>query len=349
MENNSIYCISGKAFSFLYKNKDKKQCKILLEKIHQNCKIFYCMSSLDKSLAIDFYRDYPNSCICTLGKYQNDYDAIITSNIGINLSPPKNENTILCHFYSADSNILSIKKIIREGRAINENILLLKITGTFYTLMLNSYIVCHFYLKLDISKGQLNFLEICFLILSISGFTTQYDSDTTSNPLIHNKKLFICHYIFQIAGIFFFKMCTILMLYKNYLNNSLIDKVESNKIFCTYYFILCVEQLFSITCVFNFISFYRKNPLKNTLFVFFIFLIMIYFSILISLNSSNFKYDILKITHFEFNEDLIDSFDDNNRIICFGICGFDLTFTIIYSNIIYYIFDRLAKKNLKYK
>ena len=45
LNNNCIYCISGKAFSFLYKNKEKKQCKKILEKIHNNCKIFYDMTS----------------------------------------------------------------------------------------------------------------------------------------------------------------------------------------------------------------------------------------------------------------------------------------------------------------
>lgn len=47
------------------------------------------MSSLDKSQVIDYYREYPDSCVCTIGKYQNDYDAIMTSNVGINLSSKK--------------------------------------------------------------------------------------------------------------------------------------------------------------------------------------------------------------------------------------------------------------------
>jgi magnesium-transporting ATPase (P-type) len=39
--NDPKYCISGKAFNFLYKNKDKKNCKYFLEKINKNIKIFY--------------------------------------------------------------------------------------------------------------------------------------------------------------------------------------------------------------------------------------------------------------------------------------------------------------------
>ena len=344
LANNCIYCISGRAFYFLYKNKEKKHCKALLEKIHQYCKIFYSMSSLDKSLAIDFYREFPNSCVCTIGKYQNDYDAIMTSNVGINLSPPKNENTILCHFYSRDSNILSIKKIIREGRTINENILLLKITSFFYTLILNSYILCCFMMEIEVINGQLNLLEICFLILSVTAFTVQYDTSTNSNPLIQNRKLYIYHYSAQIIGIFFFKVSSVYMLREFYIDNNTLEKKTVYRIFITYYFVLCVEQCFSTFFVFNYISFYRMNPLSNFTFVLFNLMLFIYFIDLITLNSSNYKFDFFGITDFEFNEDIIDSFDDRNRLKCFRVCALDFCVSFIYSRIVYLIFDRLAKK-----
>ena len=212
LNNNCFYCISGAAFNFLYQNKDKKQCKKILEKIHKNCKIFFSMSSLDKSLVIDYYREYPNSCICTVGKYQNDFDAMMTSNVGICLEPPKNENTILFHYFCENSNLLSIKTIIREGRAINENLFLLKITCCFFTLIINSFIVCYFLFKVDINLGQLNFLEIWFLILSISGFTIQYDNNVVSNSLIENKKLNLYYYFFKIIGVFAIKISITIFL-----------------------------------------------------------------------------------------------------------------------------------------
>ena len=345
LSHNCVYCISGKAFNFLYKNKEKKQCKKLLEIIHNNCKIFFNMSSLDKSLAIDYYREYPNSCICTIGKYPNDFDAMMTSNVGINFNAPKNENTILCHFYSKDSSILSIKKIIREGRTISENILLLKITCFFYTLILNSYILCCFMMEVGVIRGQLNFLEICFLILSISAFTVQYDNTTNSlNPLIQNRKLYLFHYTAQIIGIFAIKIGSIYMLRKFFINNSLIEEKVIFRLFISYYFILCIEQLFSIFFIFNYIYFYRKHPLTNIFFVFFNLALLFYFTILITLNSSNYKWDIFEITDFEFSRNLIDSFDDNNRIKCFVVCGLDFCFSFIYSRLIYFIFDKLAQK-----
>ena len=344
LTTNCVYCVSGRAFNFLYKNKEKKQCKVILEKIHTYCKIFFNMSSIDKSMAIDFYREYPNSCVCMIGKYPNDFDSIMTSNVGINLNPPNNENTILCHFYSADSTILSIKKIIREGRTISENILLLTITSFFYTLILNSYILCCFMMEVGVINGQLNFLEICFLILSISAFTVQYDNNTnSSNPLIQNRKLYLYHYAAQVIGMFALKLGSIYMLRKFYIDNLLLDKKVVYRIFITYYFILCVEQLFSTFFIFNYIYFYRKHPLTNIFFVIFNLVLFIYFIILITLNSSNYKYDIFKITDFEFNDTLVDSFDDENRIKCFRVCALDFCCSFIYSRIIYFIFNKLAK------
>ena len=344
LKNNCIYCISGKAFRFLYNNKEKKQCKKILEKIYQNCKIFYEMSSFDKSLVIDYYRENPNSCICTIGKYPNDFDAMMTSNVGITLNPPKNLNTILSHFYSGDSSILSIKKIIREGRTISENILLLKITCFFYTLILNSYILCCFMMEVGIINGQLNFLEICFLILSISAFTVQYDYNTSnSNPLIQNRILYNGHYAAQVIGMFALKVGSIYMLRKFYIDNDLLQKTLVYRLFITDYFILCVEQLFSTFFVFNYICFYRKHPLSNYFFVFFNLGIFLYFVSLITLNSSNYKLDIFNITDFEFNENLIDSFDDQNRMKCFTVCAVDFFASFLYSRIVYFIFNKLAK------
>ena len=345
LSSNCIYCISGRAFSFLYKNKEKKICKMLLERIHENCKIFFNMSSIDKSLAIDFYREYRNSCICTIGKYPNDFDAMMTSNVGINLNPPKNENTILCHFYSFDSTILSIKKIIREGRTISENILLLKITSFFYSLILNSYILCCFMMEVGVINGQLNFLEICFLIFSLSAFTVQYDyNKSSSNPLIQNRKLYLYHYGFQATGMFMVKIGSIFLLRKSYIDNSQLSKKVVYRLFITNYFILCVEQLFSTFFIFNYIYFYRKHPLTNVFFVFFNVIIFIYFIILITLNSSNYRYDLFDITDFEFNEELIDSFDDQNRLKCFRVCALDFCLSFVYSRIIFFIFGRLAKR-----
>ena len=345
LSDNCIYCISGRAFNFLYKNKEKKQYKKILENIHKYCKIFFNMSSIDKSLAIDFYREFPDSCICQIGKCQSDFDAIITSNIGINFSSPKNINTILCHFYSEESNILSIKKIIRRGRAVKENIILLKISSIFYTMTLNSYIICCFIRQVDIVNNQLNLLEFFFFIMSISAFTIKEDYFAKSNPLIQNKKLYISHYFFQIFGIFLIKFICIYGQCRFFIGNEYsIEKAKINIIYCSYYFIFCIEQLISTIFLFNLISFYRKNSFSNPFFILFNLMLFLYFIILETLNSSNFRYDFFNVTIYEFLEEIVDSFADQNKLKSLRICIIDLFFSITYSRIIYFIFDKLAQR-----
>ena len=346
LSNNCIYCVSGKAFNFLYKYKEKKQCKLILEKIHQNCKIFYNMSSSDKSLVIDYYREYPDSYICTIGENQSDMDSIMTSNVGISLKAPKNINTIFSHFYCSNSSIIAIKNIIKEGRTLNENILLLKITCGFYSMILNSYIICCFLREMVVINNQLDFLEINFCIMIILAFTGHYDDNCEeTNPLIKNKYLYNFHCISQIVGIFLLKIGTIYLECNFFIGNYNVDKREIDVIFCSYYFIFCIEQLFSTIFVFNLISFYRKNPFTNKYFIIYNLIVLIYCLLLLTLNSSNYKFDIFNITHFEFHEELLDSFDDRNKMSCFKILIIDFFSTLIFSRIIFLIFNRLAQNN----
>ena len=64
---------------------------------------------------------------------------------------------------------------------------------------------------------------------------------------------------------------------------------------------------------------------------------------LITLNSSNYQMDVFNITDFEFNENLIDSFDDENRLKSFRVCALDFCCSFLYSRIVYFIFDKLAE------
>ena len=234
---------------------------MLLEKIHEKCRIFYNMSSLSKSKVIDYYREFPGNYICTIGECQSDVDSIITSNVGINLQSPKNLNTILCHFYSSDANLLTIKKIIMGGRAVKENNLLMKIACGLYTLMINSYILCCFIWEIDVIQGQLNFLEIAFLFLSMAAFTSEVDNSEATNCLIQKKNLYVCHYIFQIVGLIILKALGIYFIATLYNFNDFIEETERGTIFCTFYFIYCVEQLSTIFILIN----YKYNKQNKSL------------------------------------------------------------------------------------
>ena len=275
----------------------------------------------------------------------------MSSNVGINLREPKNINTLLCHFYTSDSNIICIKRIIMEGRNIDENISLLKVSSYFCTMIINSYIITCFIRNSEVIMGQLNFLEIILLLFSLLSFTGKPNNNITLNPLIRDTKLFNLHYYIQIIGIFIFKILAIYFASYFYMTNFDINIEIVDKIFCTYYFILCIEMILSISFSFNFISLSRKHSFSKSMFITFVLLLVIYFINLISLNSSNFKTDLFKITFFEYQEYLIDSFDDRNRMHLILVCIVDFLISFFYSRIFYYIFYKVSEhksmKNIK--
>ena len=132
-------------------------------------------------------------------------------------------------------------------------------------------------------------------------------------------------------------------------NDSYIDDI-----FCTYYFLLIIEHLISAILFFNCISFYKRSPFMNFNFTIFLLILVLYYIILITLNSSNFNLDFIKITVFEFSDILLDSFSDKNRLFCLASCLFDFVGSQIYYGIIYFIFSRIAgcvsskdKENIK--
>jgi magnesium-transporting ATPase (P-type) len=347
LKQNCIYCVSGKALNYLYKNRRRKDFKILLRHIHKYCKIFFRMSAFDKSLSIDFYKEYPNSYICKIGECQSDFSPIMISNVGINLRQPRNFNTILCHFYTKDADIICIKNIIMEGRIIDQSTALLKISSYFCTLIINSYILTCLMRNHDIIVGQLNVLEITFLLLSILTFTGEPDDNSISNPLIKNYKLFNIHFYVQIIGLFLFKLLTVYFACRTYKTNREMDIKKIDKIFITYYFILSIELIFSVSFSLNFISFSRRTFLSKILYLIIILLLIFYFIDLISLNGSNFKEDIFKITYFEYFQKLFDSFDDENRITLFLVCLADFVVSILYTCSIYFIFVKISRKQQK--
>ena len=345
LTSNCIYCINGKTFNYLYKNKSKKEYKILMKQIYNNCKIFYKMSSIDKSLAVDFFSEFDNNCVCFVGKTKSDSDAIIASSIGIDFEVPRNQNTILSHFYVKEQDILCIKNLILQGKSIHENVMFLKISSIFCTMVIISYILCCFICHIDVMIGQLNVLEISLVIFSVGGFTNRYNTYLKKTPFTNNPKSFTKYYIILTIGLFLIKIISIYFLSINIINTEvpMEEYVKNAKIFCTFYFLLCMEFIFSSVFVFNYNSFNRRNFFENYFYLIFILIIFLYLSILLTLNSSNYNIDLFKITSFEYSEDLIDSFSDRNKFVTFYVYLFDFSFSFIYSRIIYKIFDILPK------
>jgi hypothetical protein len=125
IENNSILCVSGKALKFIYENKNDNQYSLLLKLLSENAKIFFSMTSEDKSFLIDYYRELPDKMTCMIGYGTSDIDSMMTAHVGVTIKKPTNINMILSHFYLPTKNLIHIKTIIMHGRVILENFMLL--------------------------------------------------------------------------------------------------------------------------------------------------------------------------------------------------------------------------------
>jgi magnesium-transporting ATPase (P-type) len=347
LNDNCIYCISGKAFNFLYENKKKKECKYLLEKIHKNCKIFFEMSSYDKTCSIDFYREHKNTTVCNIGECESDFDSIITSNVGISIKNPTNINTILCHFYYSNTNISCIKNIILEGRVLYENNILLEKVSFLCSMALNSYILCCLIRNIDTIESQLNFLEIEYLILAVFSFCGEPKNGSIFvEPLVKNRKLLRIYYIIELIGVLLVKLLAIYLFCSFYRSDFIYERERRDLTFVTFYFSLCIEFLVSIIYSFNLNSFYRKSPFSNVILIVLTLFLFIYLVIIVCLSSSNMKYDFIRITYFDFSTNLIDSFSDKNKLYLLMALAFDFVGSFILSTIIYYIFRLIAKMKL---
>ena len=118
---NGVFCISGSFFDYLNSIKSYKGAKNFMEKVMQKSKIFYNMSSTDKCLLVDYFKESPKNIVCSIGKSDSDVFSILSSDIGINLKNPNNMNTMLCHYFSEKKDISCIKDIMIVGKVFYEN------------------------------------------------------------------------------------------------------------------------------------------------------------------------------------------------------------------------------------
>ena len=341
--NNGIYCISSAAFNFLYKNKSFKGIQFLLQKLDKNAKIFFNMSSLDKSLLIDYYRESNDNVVCSLGKCDSDLDAIISSNVGLSLKNPPNQNMILCHFYSEKKDIISLKSIITIGRLLYENSILLEIVSFSCCVSINFFLIECLMETLGIEgvlKNELRFLDLEFLILELFSFA---GAPEEKKNMIKNKKLLNLYYIVELTALLLFKLISITLLYYLYRYEKNLDAEVQSYEYTSFFFILTVEFVINSIFIFNHISFYREAPFSNLLLVISSLVIFIYVIVLICFNSSNYNSDFLGLSKFAYSEYLMDTYSDQNRMWLTVILCFDFSGSFLFCSILYIIFNCCAK------
>ena len=337
---NSIFCMSGKILSYLNGIKTHKGVKNFMDKMINKSKIFFNMSSTDKSLLVDHYRESPNNVVCVIGQCEGDADSILSSDVGINLKNPKNMNTILCHYYSNKNDIICIKDIIINGKVFFENNVLLESISFGCTLILNAYLLCCILRNVIINQGEINFLEIEYLILA----TLSFLSKTKENIYINqNSKLLNFYYYLQLGENIAFKLLGIFLFCLLFRGDTSFDEHLLDREFLSYFFVLNIEFLICGIIAFSFVSFYKESALSNFYLIVFINVYLIYIVLLLFFNSSNYSSDVLSITHFIRNEKIMDCFSDKNKSYLLVSLLFDFLGTVIMNLITYLIFNFLVK------
>ena len=346
IENNSILCVSGKALKFIYENKNDNNYSLLLKFVSENTKIFFLMTSEDKSFLIDYYRELPDKKTCMIGYSTSDIDSMMTAHVGVTIKKPTNINMILSHFYLSSKNLINIKTIIEHGRVILENFMLLFFSCLFCTTIINIYMSLSFYTLMEIKPQILRTLDLIFYILCLFGFTSSVDKNAT-NSLMRNSQFFWKYIIVHIIGNIVIKTYDVIIFCYIYRQNSDVEENRRNSIYISYFSILSFNQIFTTLFGFNFIRFYRRSIIDNFLFtsalIIFFFLILI-----ISCLSRIGLFEVIsRYYSFEKMKMKSDTFDDRNKLMMFIIIVIDLISTILFIISTQYFFNKKADNLLQ--
>ena len=340
--------MSGKAFQFIINNKAQSEYSNLLNILLKNVKIFFSMTSLDKSFLIDYYRDIPGKTTCMIGNESCDIDSIMTAHVGISIKKPSNKNMLLCHFYLSSKNLMKVKDLIEHSRAVVENNFLLYFSSLFCTTIIEIFIGYSFIKSRDVDPALLRIINIFYYFLSLFGFTNSVDNNRNNN-LKKSSHLFVKYIVVHIVGNIVIKTLSMGLFFALYRENSLIEEYRRNKITSSYFAILTMNLIFTTLIGFNFVRFYRKSIIDNYLFLFSLIVFMTLILINTCLSKVGLATMFTQYFSFENLKSKSDTFDDRNKLIMFGIIGFDLASTIIFIIIIQFIFNKAADNYVKKK
>ena len=358
MRTECIYCISGRALRFIYENKhnpdySKLELPILLNHIKKFGKIFYEMNSKDKSLLIDIFRKMPNKITCMVGDGQNDLDAIMTAHVGISLNKPVNNNTVLSHFYPTDGSLFCIAKIIRNGRAIYENIYLLGISSLLFSINTIVLLLSLYYQEIEYVIHELDFISCNYFILSIFAFTIKHDPLVENCFLFHNETLFKTFFIIISLAYVLFNTIFYFLFNNLYSKNEELEKEKMNDIFGTFIYFRCYIQTLSMIFSINSINFYRKNFRNNFCFWICMIISVFFVSFIFCIFGYSIHPVLDKYLPFEYSPKNVDTFDDKNKLESFAIFVANALSYYLFVRLMFFFFSKKAyndymkdKKNL---
>ena len=339
-------CFSGLALRYIYEKRNKNEIKLLLKLMNKYGKIFYAMSSSDKTLLIKINKELFNKKICTVGDGYNDTEAILSSNVGIFIGKRNNINTLLSHYFIEDNNLMNIETIIKNGRGYYENDNILLPVNFTFTSCYVGLITYSYYLERKVDNIMLTILNLSIFILCVTAFSIKPEYKINYNHLASNEKLLKLFKLIRFLGIFIIKIICQIIFYFIEQYNENIDMDTNKDIFLTYIFIMTWSQSMSSVLVFNINTFYRKSFLSNLIFLMLYFAIFLYIIYLLTLNDISLgKVELINVS-FEFERKNVDYFDDTHKLILLIIILGDIIIPSILVIVLQYFFE---KKALYYK
>ena len=341
-------CISGIALNYIYDKRKNKEIKVLLKFLNKFGKIYFSMSSYQKSLLIKINKELFNKKICMVGDGINDIEAIMSSDVGIYIGQQKNLNTLLSHYLIDENSLLNIETIIKNGRGYYENDAVLLPANFMFTSCWVGLITYSYFLEKNVDNLMLAILNLSIFILCVSAFTIKPNYKINVNYLASNEKLLRYFSIIRFTGVLIVKIICQICFYFYYQYNESLKDEDNKKIILTYIFIMTWSQSMSSVLVFNISSFYRKSVLSNLLFLLFYILIFSYIIYLLTLNDIAIGRVKLINIKFEFYNNNVDCFDDNHKLIVLFIITADIAIPCILVILLKILFEKKAR-NMKKK
>ena len=351
-KHNVVFCVEGEVFNFIKSQGTKKsfyKYDKLLKFFKHFCKIFYSMTTINKSELIDYFTSIPFKNVCMVGDESNDIDAILSANVGIKIINRNDVNSLLCHFLvdKTENNLEAIEIIIKYGRAFLENSHYLLSCSIIFTTLEILLILYSLFLKQHVKGYQIFFINAFVLCLCLSGFTTKPDKKIDYNCIMSNQRIFTLFARLNIWGLFIVKGLGQLILFFCYhYNTNMTDKDGPLKIFLSEVFLLSGCQIISTIFSYNSLSMYRKSFINN--YPFLIISLIFNYCLLCLLCLSNISvhpkiFDY--VVDFEYLIKNIDSFDDYSKLKLMLLCLCDIIITFLYIKVVQYL---LLKKASKY-